>query len=690
MLDRLSTGLGRRVPVILQSEAAECGLACLAMVASYHGHRVDLPAVRRRFSSSLAGMTLPDLLGAAGRLGLSGRPLRVELHALGQVRRPAVLHWDFSHFVVLTEWQGDRGVIHDPAAGRRAVTAEELSRHFTGVVLELQPNAQFTRRDEREAIHVADLFRRVSGLGRALLVVLLLSVALEVFQLLVPIASQVIIDHAIVAADLDLLRLVALSVALIVVLQAVVLAARSWGLMVLGATLSVQWSASLFTHLVRLPLDFFEKRHVGDVLSRFKALDAIRETFSARFMASLMDGVMAVGLVAMMFVFGGSLTLVALGTTTAYLLLRTAAYGPYRRATEEEIVRHAREDTHFLETIRGATTVKVFGIEGRRHTAWLNLLVDRVNARLALQKLDILYGTANRLLFGLDRVLVLALGAAAVMQNRLSLGMLIAFLSYKDQFAERAASLIDAVFQLRMLRLQAERLADIALTEAETHQAALSIAAGASPRLELRGIGYRYGDAARPVLASLDLCIEPGECVVIAGPSGCGKTTALKILAGLLTPTDGELLADGAPLAGARLAQYRNGVAGVLQDDRLFAGSLLENVTVFAPDVDVARLRDCLVMAAVDADIARMPMGLETLVGDMGSTLSGGQKQRLLLARALYHRPAVLLLDEPTNHLDAASAAHIFQALSGLQCTRILVSHDERLFGIADRVHRMA
>jgi ATP-binding cassette subfamily B protein RaxB len=690
-LDRLALGLRRTTPVILQAEAAECGLACLAMVASHHGHRTDLAAVRRRFPASLTGMTLLDLLGAAGRLGLAGRPLRVELRALDTVHCPAILHWNFNHFVVLTRWRDGRGVIHDPARGRVALTEAELSEHFTGVALELTPIAEFSRREERgEAIRLTDLFRRVAGLPRAVATTVALSLALEVFQLLLPIGSQVVIDQVVVAGDLDLLWLVALFMTLLVLMQAGVSAARDWGLMTLGATLSVQWSASLFGHLLRLPLGYFEKRHVGDVQSRFGALEAVRETFSNRFVSSLMDGAMAIGLLVMMVAFGGGLALIAVATTLAYLLLRCAAYAPYRRASEEEIVRHAREGSHFLESVRGAWAIKVLGLEGTRLAAWLNLLVDRINAKLATQKLDILYGTANKVLFGLDRVMILALGAAAVVHNALSLGTLVAFLAYKDQFAGRAAGLIDAAFQLRMLRLQAERLADIALTEPEIEAGAPVGGRWEEPRrLALRGVTYRYGAADKPVLKGVDLEIERGECLVVVGPSGCGKTTLLKVMAGLLPPSEGEVLADGAPMTPARLGQFRAGLACVLQEDQLFAGSLLENVTAFDAEVDHARVQLCTSLAAIDADLARMPMGLETLVGDMGSALSGGQKQRLLLARALYRRPGLLLLDEPTNHLDDASVERIIDTLGQLRCTRVVVTHDQRLLRIAGRVHSL-
>jgi ATP-binding cassette subfamily B protein RaxB len=695
MLDRLAFGFNAsRLTTILQTEAAECGLACLAMVAGFHGHRTDLTSLRRRFSTSLGGLTLKQLIGIAGRLELAARPLRVEMSALAHLSTPCILHWDFNHFVVLESVSGRSAVVHDPAFGRKTLSLEEVSKHFTGVALELNPTPTFAQRDERQSIRLSDLFRQVVGLRQAVLQLIALSLAFEVFTLAIPFGSQLIIDQAIVAADTDLLTLVALGLTLLIILQTAVWAARAWGVMCLSSALNVQWASGLFSHLIRLPLDYFEKRHVGDIVSRFRSLETVQETLSTTSVLSLVDGLMAVGLVVMMAIFGGSLALVAVLTTILYVAIRVAAYGPYRSASEESIVRAARENTHFLETLRGATTVKLFGLEERRTAAWLNLLVDRFNARLYTQKLDVLFGAATKLLFGLDRVLVLYLGAGAVIGGQVTLGMMIAFLAYKDQFSHRIESLVSAAFQLRMLRLQAERLADIALTPREVPAHGMIVAEAdhrpSVTRIEMRGIGFSYGGNEQAVVRELDLTIEPGECLAILGPSGCGKTTLLKMLAGLLPASSGTILVDGTPLTEHTIAQYRERIGCVLQDDRLFAGSIAENIACFDPQADLQWIRACAQAAGIDQDILRMSMGYETLVGDMGSTLSGGQKQRIFIARALYRRPALLLLDEPTNHLDERSIDLMLAQLRRLPMTRVIITHNSRVASIADRQFLMA
>ncbi|RXF74161.1 peptidase domain-containing ABC transporter [Hansschlegelia zhihuaiae] len=686
LVERLSFGLSRaKAPAILQTEAAECGLACLAMVAGAHGRLVDLATLRRRFSTSLGGVTLKQLIAIAGRMEFSARALRVEMEALPELATPCVLHWGFNHFVVLEQVGQRTATVCDPAIGRRTLSHEELSKNFTGVALELTPTKEFAPADERQTIRILDLFRNVAGLPRAIVQLLALSLAFEVFTLAVPFGTQIIIDQAIVASDADLVTLVALGLALLVLLQTVIWAARAWGIMALSNALNVQWASALFGHLIRLPLDYFEKRHVGDVTSRFRSLETVQDTLSTTSVLSVVDGVMAVGLIVMMALFGGWLAAVAVATTLIYVAIRVGAYGPYRQASEETIVQQARENTHFLETLRGATTVKLFGLEDRRTATWLNLLVDRFNAKLHTQKLDVLFQSATKLLFGLDRVLILYLGANAVIDRSVTLGMLVAFLAYKDQFSTRVESLVSAGFKMRMLNLQAERLADIALSRREIAAAQIEAPSSGEPvGIELKNVTFSYGGE-QAIVRDFDLSVAPGECVALLGPSGCGKTTLLKMLSGLLLPTSGAIEVEGALLGESSLAAFRQRIGCVLQDDRLFAGSIAENIACFDPHFDLAWARRCAAAAGIDQDVVRMPMGYETLVGDMGSTLSGGQKQRIFIARALYRRPQLFLLDEPTNHLDERAIDVVLAALKALPMTRIVVTHNSRVASIADR-----
>ena len=690
----LDFSLRRHTPLVLQTEAAECGLACLAMVASHHGHRADLATLRARHALSLKGASLADLMSLAGALDLAPRPLRVELAALGELALPCVLHWDFNHFVVLVAVSGERVTIHDPAAGRRALSRAECSRHFTGVALELAPTPAFRPRTERRRLRLSALIGRPAGAAGMVTQVVALALVLQLFAVLAPFHMQWVVDHALVAQDRDLVVVLGAGFLLLALVQAGVTALRAWVLMVFGTTLNLHLMARLFRHLVRLPLAWFEKRHVGDVVSRFDSLGAAQRTLTTGFFEGLIDGLMALATLAMMLAYSATLAGVALGAAALYAALRVALYRPLRQATEESILRGARQQSHFLESVRGMQSIKLFGREAQRAAAWHNLAVEQFNAGIRVQRLTLLYQALNVLLFGVENAITLWLGALLVLDaaagGGFSVGMLFAFVAYKTQFVQRIAGLTDKLLDLRMLGLHGERIADIALEPPEsTELAAAAAPAGTAPlggAIEVRNLSFRYADTEPMVLCAVSLRIEEGESVAIVGPSGCGKTTLLKLMLGLLAPIEGAIEVDGAPIERIGLARYRASVAAVMQDDLLLAGSIAENICFFDPQPDFARVEHSARLAAIHDEVVAMPMQYNTLVGDMGTVLSGGQKQRILLARALYRQPKILFLDEATSHLDVARERSVNEAVRGLHLTRIIIAHRPETIALAGRV----
>lgn len=676
----------RRVPLLLQTEAAECVLACLAMVAAAHGHRTDLPTLRQRFSLSLKGATMADLVRMAGELRFNPRALRVEPDQLQQLVLPCVLHWDLNHFVVLTEVRGGTVTLHDPARGVRRMSLGELSRHFTGVALELTPAADFAPKTERQSVRLKDLVGPVHGLKRSLAQILLLAVALEVFVLGSPFLLQWVVDDVVVSADRDLLLTLGIGFGLLVLLQASTAALRSWAVLHLSATLNLQWLGNVFAHLMRLPVAWFEKRHAGDVWSRFASVQQIQKTLSTHFVEALIDGLLVIATLAMMAFYSLTLTAIALGAVAVYALLRWAFFKPLRQATEETLVHEAQQASHFLESLRAIQAIKLFNRQADRQARFMNRVVDAMNAGLATRKLEILFSVLHRLLFGLERVAVVWVGALLVMDQRFSVGMLFAFFAFKEQFALRVSALIDKGVELRMLRLQGERLADIVLAAPEDMGVPRLAERPAEAGIELRGVSFRYADNESDVLRGVNLAIEPGESLAIVGPSGCGKTTLLKLILGIHGPQTGEVRVGGLQLAQLGLAQWRAMVGTVMQDDALLTGSVADNICFFDAVPDLEWMVECARMAAVHDEIEALPMGYHTLVGEMGSSLSGGQQQRLLLARALYKRPRVLLLDEATSALDVERERVVNQNIRRLALTRVIVAHRPETIASASRV----
>ncbi len=680
-------GRGHRVPLILQTEAAECGLACLAMVASAHGYRTDLPTLRRRFSLSAKGVALGDLVRMADALQLHSRALRAELDDLSQLQTPCILHWDLNHFVVLVSMRRGVALIHDPAHGMRRLRRDELSRHFTGVALELQPAPGFAPQVQTQRVGLRQLLGPVSGLKRSLGQILVLALGLELFVLLSPFFMQWVVDGVLVSGDRDLLLTLVIGFGLLVVVQAATAAARSWAVLVLSATLNLQWMVNVFAHLMRLPVDWFEKRHAGDIWSRFGSVQQIQKTLTTSFIEAVLDGALVLLTFVMMAVYSLPLTALALAAVLGYGLLRWRFFQPLRESTEETLVFEAKQASHFLESLRGVRAIKLFNAQGDRQSRFASLVVDAMNADIGTRKLELMFAVLHRLLFGLERVAVLGVGALLVLDGKLSVGMLFAFFAYKEQFALRVSGLVDKAVALKMLKLQGERLADIVLTAPEADQGAEVTSARPLPAsLELRDVFFRYADGEPDVLRGVSLRIEPGESVAIVGPSGCGKTTLLKVMLGFHAPDSGEVLVGGVPLGRAGLRNWRDMVGVVMQDEPLFSGSIADNIAFFDASPDREWVEQCARVASVHEEIEAMPMAYHTLIGDMGAALSGGQKQRILLARALYKRPKILLLDEATSSLDVDRERVVNQAVRQLSLTRVIVAHRPETIASAGRV----
>ncbi|PZO07502.1 MAG: ABC transporter [Lysobacteraceae bacterium] len=674
-------------PIILQSEASECGLACVAMVAGHHRQHYSLPELRQRFALSLKGASLARLVGVAGQLGFQTRPLRLDLQDLGKLKTPCILHWDLNHFVVLAKVGRHKVTLLDPAIGKRTLSYAEVSGHFTGVALEMTPAADFKPRKAAPWVSISQLTGRVTGLWRALGLILALSLALQVFVVIGPFFLQWIVDQVLVSADRDLLAVLALGFGLALLLQVGIGLLRGWAVVYLSTRLGLQWMGNVFAHLLKLPMDFFEKRHLGDVVSRMGSVQTIQRTLTTSFVEALIDGLMALVTFGMMLVYSWKLALVTLLAVGLYLALRAIAFRPVREGTEQQLVAGAKQQSHLLESIRGMQSVKVAGNERFRQSGYANLMNDTVNRDVWLARLGLGFQGSSQLIFGIERVAVIWIGALLALQSVFSVGMLIAYLAYKDQFAQRVGGLIDKWIEFRMLRLHGERLADIVLTPPEEDDSrAFDALPPSSTRIEVKHLWFRYAEGEPWVLQDCSFTVEQGEAVAIAGASGCGKTTLVKLLLGLLKPTQGSLQVGGQDIARLGAHSYRNLVGAVMQEDQMFAGSVSDNIAFGDDTFDPERVEAAARLASVHDEIAAMPMGYHSLIGDMGTTLSGGQKQRVILARALYRNPRILFLDEATSHLDVERERIVNEAVRALALTKVIIAHRPETIASADRV----
>lgn len=680
----------QRVPVIMQSQAPECGIACLAMVASYHGLLTDLAAMRVRLSPSMKGITLANVAELAETMGLTARGVKLALEDLDQLQRPALLHWDLNHFVVLVKADGKRITVHDPARGVRTLTLEEASQHFTGIAMEFTPGAKFVTKDEREKINLWQLLRLAGSHRSAILQLLLLSFALEVLTIASPYFLQITVDRVLLGRDISLLNVLGIGFGLLVLVQAAVIGFRAWTSTVLSTQINLSLMTTLFNHLLRLPLAWFEKRHIGDIVSRFRSIDAIQRTLTLNVVESLIDGVMVMLTLGVMVLYSPALAGIVVLAAVIYALLRWIFHFPQRYAIDEQLSHEGRSGTHFIETLRGMLAIKLNQREPERRSAYQNLVVDQINAGVKVQRITIAQRVAYTIVFGLEGVAIVWAGAHAVMDGTLSVGMLYAFLSFQTIFLSRVSALIDKLNEVRMLDLHADRISDIALAEPEPAPPPLHALQDTGPlTVETEGLGYAYGPEGQ-VFKDVNARFACGEIVAIAGPSGCGKSTLIKVLLGLFTPNRGRILVNGKELTPDNIGLYRRQIAAVLQDDQLFAGTVEDNISFFDVNHDMARVRECAQIACIADDIESWPMGYNTIVGSLSATLSSGQKQRVLLARALYRMPKLVFLDEAFDQLDLDNEGKVRTKLLERGVGIILVTHRPESLAAAQHVIYLA
>nr|WP_315471694.1 peptidase domain-containing ABC transporter [uncultured Rhodoferax sp.] len=687
----------RRLPMYLQMEANECGLACLAMLAGYHGLGVTLAQLRQELAISRKGTSVLGLMQIAEVLKLDLLPVSLELEAVPELQLPCILHWDMEHFVVLSKVQ--RGVveIYDPAVGIRRVSMAEFSQRFSGVAVMCTARPDFKPWAARPVPSVRDWLGTVPGLKRDLIAIFAATVLLEVLAIAMPLLLQWVVDTALPARSEELILGLAVGFALLVVMSASLALLRGWVIALFSSRLNLQWMQKVLAHLLHLPIDYFERRHIGDVSTSFASISIIQGTVTHTFVATVVDGLMAIGTLIMLAWISPAGAAFGLAVLVAYIVVRLLFQRHLREAKAEQIVHSARQQSHFLESLRGIQGIRLHGKAKQRQSDWTALVSREVDAERKLTALDVSHQAVRTALFGLQRVVVIWLAALALLNESLTLGVMFAFLAYLEQFSQRAAECVDRLLDLELLKLHLARVGDIVQTPVEPVDGAAQAASLSSPShdastplsLSAKGLKYRYAFAEPLVVDSVHLSIAAGECVAITGPSGCGKTSLVKLLLGLHTPTEGEVLVNGEPLSAFGRDRLRSMVGTVMQDDILFTGSLADNISFFDREADMQWIEACARMASVHTDIMNMPMGYDSLVGEAGVGLSGGQKQRILLARALYRRPGMLVLDEATSQLDVASEIAVNEALKKLAITRIIVAHRPQTIAMADRIIRL-
>ena len=678
------------LPVVLQTNAADCGVACLAMIAAAHGRRSSLPELRRSIGHGAQGNTVKAIIDLARTLGLRSRALRLEPNDAHALALPCLLLWGTRHFVVLKRATRRSWTIHDPAVGVRRYRRSEVDRYFSGIAVELTPSESFRAERPAPRLEIGAIWAQATGIAPVLATLAALSVVLQAVALVAPMYVQLVVDDGLAHDDRELLAILGFGFAGIAAIGAITTYLRSAIALYAGAALSDRIAANLCDHLLRLPLLFFVQREIGDLNARFGSLAPILKVFTSGIVAVLIDGLLACTTLVLLRLYDATLTWVVVAFWLASLVIQLAGVPKLRDLKRESIRANAAEQTIFIESLRSILSLKANAMEGPRADLWRNQHLEAIDSSTRQQRFQQRLDLVRALVAAAENMLIVYLGAVTVLRGDLTVGMLYAFIAYKSHFVRAASSLVDQAVEIRMLKLHLERLAEIAHAPAETTNAASrTIEAGIRGGIAARGIRFRYAPHLPEVLCGVSFEIEPGCEVALVGGSGSGKSTLLRVLLGLIAPDAGDVIVDGARPIGECRAALKAGTGVVLQGDSLFTGTIRDNVGLFELDVDADRVAECCRVAAIDADVDALPMGYDTPLGDMGVTLSAGQIQRLLIARALYKRPRILVLDEATANLDDATRARLNSNVRALGITLLRVTHRPDEIAACDRVYAL-
>ena len=682
----LSFSAIRRLPVILQATVSECGLACIAMIADYHGRHTDLTEMRRRYGASLRGATLESLVRVANGIGLSTRALRCSPAELRHLKLPCVLHWRFDHFVVLTRVKRRDCMIHDPARGAVCVSWQEIDRAFTGIALELSQKDRADRRSSPRRLRLFDVVSLDTGMLRRTAAAIFTALFCELLVLAMPFYLQVVIDRVVLGGDHPLLVVIFSGFFLLMLVQILALTLRQLLFRYLGQTLFFDMSTRLVDRLVNLPLAYFRQRSLGDVQARLQSLRAVQQFMTQSAPALVLDALFLVLVSFMLCLYDAQLALLALAVTAIYSLWRALVFGPMLRRSRELVNRDAEAQSNLLTTLRSMQTIRLAGLEATRISEWCDRLAARINAEIGFDRLRITDSAIQQLLFqGLHLVAVLLVAGHAI-EGTMSIGALSAVITYLGMFAVRVGAIINHVVEYRLLQVPLSRMADIVFATDGDQERSEVPPADFSGAIELRGVGYRHCPGDPLIFDRCDLRVGRNEFIAVRGPSGAGKSSLLHLIAGIERPVTGCVFFDGRSAVGPVLMAARQRMGTVFEGDALLPGSIADNIALFDGRPDFRRIRRVANLAMIDADIESMPMGYLTQIGDMGAALSKGQVQRLLLARALYRRPVVLLLDEFTSGLDPDTERQVVNVLRRVEATRVVATHSDIVLRAADRV----
>jgi len=677
LLLRLVPQLRRRhVRPLAQMSKVECGLTCLAMMLTYHGRKTSVSELRTRFSVGRDGSSALGIVKAARSMGMRVRALSLQHTEMRRILLPAIVHWEFNHFLVVERWSPKWVHIVDPAGGRRRLTAEEFDAGFTGIAITLEPSANFDRNTPPSPVslrsYVMEGIKQAPG---ALVQILIASVVLQIFGLVMPFMTKVVVDQILPFKISNMMTVLGLGMIMLFSAQIITTLLREWLLVYLRARIDIHMMLGFFKHLLSLPYNFFLQRSSGDLLTRMGSNTTIRDILSSNLIGTLLDSSMVIVYLFILLSQSLAFTLLTLLIGFLQMLLIVVTYRPIRELARQELNAQGKSQGYLAEALNGIATVKAAGAEEEVYNRWSNHFFDQLSISVRRGYLSSLASAAMSVLGSFSSIALLWLGAMQVLNGSMSVGTMLALNTLAGSFLGPLSSLVGRAQQVQLVQANLERLTDITAAEPEQHQQAVQSPPKLTGHVQLENVGFRYSSDGPEVLRSINLTIRSGQKIAIVGRTGSGKSTLGRLLLGLSLPTSGTISYDGIPLQRMRCQEVRRQFGVVMQDTVIFSGTILENLTLNNPTMSREQAMHAAQIAAIHEDIMRMPMGYDTFVGEGGSALSGGQRQRMAIARAVAHNPVMLLLDEATSSLDVITEQRVAEHLESFACTQIIIAH---------------
>ena len=670
-------------PMVFQEEVSECGIVCLAMVLAHFGRHVSLEELRDQTDRHASGITMRTLLKLAQANGLSGTAFRAEPEALKSLARPAILHWDMSHYVVLVSAGRHGIVINDPALGKRNASWREVDKSFTGIAVTFEKSEGFQHKERRQRLRTTQVLGFSPELRRSFLFALALTLVVQAAALIAPRYLQVSVDRVITESQPELLALIAVAFLAVTLCGLAASYLRSLVITAFAARAKALAKSRFVDHLLRLPNDFFARRRPVDVTSRLQSLDAIQDQFSAGAIEATVDAIAVAAALVIVLVAAPTLGGLALLSIVATVVVRQWTHARLMGANRDAIAASMIERSNLLDTVSAIEQLKALGATVVRQQKWMGLLYASTTASEKSGRNYALDELFQSLIPACLRILWLFVAVRMVLGASITIGELFALLAYSNIAFAQSQSLLRGVRDFRLLDVHFERVADVLTAKSDqlepvSHQGSLDI--------DVSDVSFNYPQVPHALLAGVSFQIKEGEFIGITGVSGAGKTTLIKLLLGMLSPSHGRVLIGGVDASRLRKSQFASVVTGFLQGDTsLFEGTVLENVTLFDDSPDTSYALEVLSAVRLSEWVETLPNGVNTTLTNP-KQVSGGQLQRIMLARALYQRPRILVLDESTSQLDEATELALMNWISSQAFTCVVVSHRRSVLERASRV----